>query len=42
MLQVRGFYKGWLAHYFRLGPHTVLCLVFWEQTKILAWKMGMS
>lgn len=35
-----GFYKGWLAHYTRLGPHTVLTLVFWEQTKIIAWGMG--
>jgi len=26
-----GFYKGWFAHYCRLGPHTVLTLVFWEQ-----------
>ncbi|EGC40006.1 hypothetical protein DICPUDRAFT_25909 [Dictyostelium purpureum] len=28
-------YKGFWAHYIRLGPHTVLTLVFWEQFKIL-------
>jgi solute carrier family 25 protein 34/35 len=28
-----GFYKGWSAHYLRLGPHTVLTFVFWEQIK---------
>lgn len=28
-----GFYKGLGACYFRLGPHTVLCLVFWDQLK---------
>jgi len=26
-----GFYKGWGASLFRLGPHTVLTLVFWNQ-----------
>lgn len=24
---VRGFYKGFVAHYLRLGPHTVVCVV---------------
>ncbi|ESO95760.1 hypothetical protein LOTGIDRAFT_214858 [Lottia gigantea] len=28
-----GFYKGWGASYFRLGPHTVLSLVFWDSAK---------
>jgi solute carrier family 25 protein 34/35 len=28
---VWGFYKGWGASLFRLGPHTVLSLVFWHQ-----------
>lgn len=30
-----GFYKGWSASWFRLAPHTVLSLVFWDQTRIL-------
>eukprot|EP01134_Creolimax_fragrantissima_P003019 CFRG3019T1 len=29
------FYKGFLAHYARIGPHTVLTFVFWEQLKKL-------
>lgn len=33
---VAGLYKGWLAHYLRLGPHTVLTFVFWEQFKRVA------
>lgn len=28
-----GFYKGWGASLFRLGPHTVLSLVFWNETR---------
>ncbi|KAM9997059.1 hypothetical protein ACTFIZ_002017 [Dictyostelium cf. discoideum] len=28
-------YKGFWAHYIRLGPHTILTLVFWEQFKKL-------
>eukprot|EP00287_Rhodomonas_sp_CCMP768_P012650 CAMPEP_0196719266 /NCGR_PEP_ID=MMETSP1091-20130531/2306_1 /TAXON_ID=302021 /ORGANISM="Rhodomonas sp., Strain CCMP768" /LENGTH=305 /DNA_ID=CAMNT_0042060187 /DNA_START=57 /DNA_END=974 /DNA_ORIENTATION=+ len=39
---VRGFYKGWLAHYARLGPHTVLTLVFWEQMRGLARRVGVG
>ena len=27
---VLGFYKGIGAHYFRIGPHTILSLVFWD------------
>eukprot|EP01135_Chromosphaera_perkinsii_P004259 Nk52_evm11s273 gene=Nk52_evmTU11s273 len=27
------FYKGITAHYMRLGPHTLLTFVFWEQLK---------
>ena len=30
-----GFYKGWAASLFRIGPHTVLSLVFWDQTRRL-------
>ena len=30
-----GFYKGWGASLFRLGPHTVLSLVFWQETRKL-------
>jgi solute carrier family 25 protein 34/35 len=28
-----GFFKGWTANWFRLGPHTLLLLVFWDQLK---------
>lgn len=28
-----GFYKGWTASLFRLGPHTVLSLVFWSKLR---------
>ncbi|KAF1329728.1 Mitochondrial carrier family, partial [Globisporangium splendens] len=37
---IRGFYKGWTAHYFRLGPHTVCTFVFWEQAKRFAANHG--
>ncbi|KAG1049771.1 hypothetical protein G6F46_000693 [Rhizopus delemar] len=30
---VRGLYKGFLAHYLRIGPHTTLMFVFMEQLK---------
>ncbi|XP_021956952.1 solute carrier family 25 member 35 [Folsomia candida] len=30
---VLGFFKGWTAIYFRLGPHTLLSLVFWDILK---------
>ena len=30
-----GFYKGIGASYFRLGPHTILSLVFWDQLRSL-------
>lgn len=33
---IRGLYKGWTAHYLRLGPHTIYCFVFWEQAKKFA------
>lgn len=36
----RGFFKGWFAHYARLGPHTILTFLFWEQAKIIATKYG--
>lgn len=37
---IRGFYKGWAAHYFRLGPHTIFTFLFWEQAKRLATELG--
>lgn len=33
-------YKGFFAHYLRLGPHTILTFVFWEQLKAAATKVG--
>lgn len=30
-----GFYKGWGPSFFRLVPHTVLSLVFWDQLRFL-------
>lgn len=35
---VLGFYKGMGALYFRLGPHTILSLVFWDYLKQLTKK----
>lgn len=32
---ISAFYKGVGPMYFRLGPHTVLCLVFWDVFKDL-------
>ncbi|KAI7908168.1 mitochondrial carrier domain-containing protein [Cokeromyces recurvatus] len=32
---VRGLYKGFLAHYLRIGPHTTLMFIFMEQLKKL-------
>ena len=29
------FYKGWAASLFRLGPHTILSLVFWNRLRKL-------
>ncbi|KAE8573922.1 solute carrier family 25 member 35 [Halyomorpha halys] len=29
----RGFYKGIVPCYMRIGPHTVLCFVFWDELK---------
>lgn len=29
------FYKGTLAHYLRIGPHTVMTFIFWEKLKHL-------
>lgn len=33
-----GFYKGWTVCYFRLGPHTTLSLVFWDEFRKLYYK----
>lgn len=35
-----GLYKGWTAHYLRLGPHTVLTFMLWEQIKAFADEKG--
>ena len=32
---IAGFYKGWTAHYLRVGPHTILTFVFLEQLRKL-------
>ncbi|XP_026461983.1 solute carrier family 25 member 35-like isoform X2 [Ctenocephalides felis] len=32
---IYGFYKGFWPSYLRLGPHTVLVLVFWDQIKLV-------
>ncbi|KAF0698057.1 Aste57867_11305 [Aphanomyces stellatus] len=32
----RGLFKGWTAHYLRVGPHTLLSFLLWEQFKRLA------
>ena len=32
--------KGWTAHYFRLGPHTILTFMIWEQFKSIADSYG--
>ncbi|XP_046993209.1 solute carrier family 25 member 35-like [Schistocerca americana] len=32
---IYGFYKGFVPSYARLGPHTVLCFVFWDALKQL-------
>ncbi|KAK7866891.1 hypothetical protein R5R35_001634 [Gryllus longicercus] len=32
---LHGFYKGFVPSYARLGPHTVLCYVFWDALKKL-------
>jgi len=33
-------YKGFIPHYLRLGPHTILTFIFWEQFKQIATKLG--
>lgn len=33
---ITGFFKGLGPHYFRIGPHTILSLLFWDQLKKLA------
>ena len=34
-----GFFKGVGPHYFRIGPHTILSLLFWDQLKKLSSSM---
>ena len=33
-----GFFKGIGPHYFRLGPHTILSLVFWDNLREMIMK----
>ena len=28
---ILAFYKGWTVAYFRIGPHTTLSLMFWDE-----------
>jgi len=35
---IRGFFKGFMPNYIRLGPHTVLCFVFWDALRGLTTK----
>jgi len=37
---IQGLYKGVTAHYLRLGPHTLLTFLFWEQIKAAAERAG--
>lgn len=37
---VMGFYKGVGPHYFRIGPHTILSLLFWDQLRMLSASYG--
>eukprot|EP00644_Phytophthora_capsici_P018316 jgi/Phyca11/511844/fgenesh2_kg.PHYCAscaffold_101_\ len=30
---IRGFFKGWLANWFRLGPHTIISLMAYEELR---------
>ena len=30
-----GFYKGWGPSFLRLGPHTILSLMFWDRLRVL-------
>ncbi|XP_069700643.1 solute carrier family 25 member 35-like isoform X2 [Periplaneta americana] len=30
---IRGYFKGFMPNYIRLGPHTVLCFVFWDELR---------
>ncbi|RLN98424.1 hypothetical protein BBJ28_00018916 [Nothophytophthora sp. Chile5] len=36
---VRGFFKGWLPNWFRLGPHTIISLMVYEELRAV---MGMG
>jgi len=37
---VSGLFKGWTAHYLRVGPHTVYTFIVWEQFKRIATEYG--
>lgn len=37
---LRGFYKGWTAQYFRIGPHTIITFLLWENAKAIAAQYG--
>jgi solute carrier family 25 protein 34/35 len=36
---IHGFFKGFMPNYTRLGPHTVLCFVFWDALRELRSKL---
>jgi len=38
---IMGLYKGCLAQYLRLAPHTMLTFIFWEQLKALSNRIRM-
>lgn len=36
---LRGFYKGWVPNYARLGPHTLLTMIVYDQMRAsVGWK----
>nr|XP_058964785.1 solute carrier family 25 member 35-like [Pocillopora verrucosa] len=37
---ILGLYKGFGPHYFRIGPHTILSLLFWDQLRVLSASYG--
>lgn len=36
---IAGFYKGFWPHYIRIGPHSALVLVFFDEFKLLKTKV---
>ncbi len=37
----RGIYKGWIANYIRMGPHTAFTFLFWEKISLMFSKYGL-